>query len=245
MTEPVMVVGDNPLLAWQAGCRHLVEMAGHEAYNMVTHIANPIHFCPEWLAQYNPRQLLPKEQGVSDVANTIFPHKYAHLPREDVYARYKCANARGFKGRHKGRWGTYFHRMIAFGVKVGEEGGNNQLEAVIRAMETWQKNHKAALRICLSSPDTDSTVKIMANPCLQYVQFLCPDSQTTDMLAVYRNHDFFKKAFGNFIGLGSLLKFVCDHTGRESGTLTCHSAHAFIGSTEQAIIQLAGIKRNV
>lgn len=242
MAEPVIVVGDDPLLAWQAGCRHLVEMAGHEAYNMVTHIANPTHIRPEWLAQYNPRQMLPKEQGVSDVANTIFPRKYVSLPREDVYARYKRANARGFKGRHKGRWGTYFHRMIAFGVKVGEEGGNNQLEAVIGAMETWQKNHKAALRICLSSPNTDSTVKTMGNPCLQYVQFLCPDSRTVDMLAVYRNHDFLKKAFGNFIGLGCLLKFVCHHAGRGPGNLTCHSSHAFFEHAKGSFIRFAGIE---
>ena len=50
-----------------------------------------------------------------------------------------------------------------------------------------------------------------------------------DFVAVYRNQDFFNKALGNFIGLGQLLKFICDESNKRAGTLTCHSVHAFSG----------------
>ena len=80
---------------------------------------------------------------------------------------------------------------------------------------------------------------IYAMLCMQYIELLCPDRETVSLLAVYRNHDYFQKALGNFIGLGQLLKFICDQTGRQAGTLTCHSAHAYYQSNKAELRSLA------
>jgi len=91
----------------------------------------------------------------------------------------------------------------------------------------------------ISSADTDSLIKTIGNPCLQFIEILCPDRDTVSLLAVYRNHDYYRKTLGNFIGLGQLLKFICDETGRNTGTLTCHSAHAYYDVSKAKISQLA------
>ena len=241
MPVPIVINGSNPLYAWRAGCRHLVTTGG-EAYNLLTHIDKPTCFCPEWLTTFNPRNVAADASDISDVVNTIFPRIYAEMPRDEVYHRYLCVHRRtaGCGHHTKKRWGTYFHRMIAFGARQGH-GGINQLEAVINAIGTWKNTPKTAAKIVISAPEQD-TIRPMGAPCLQYVQFLCSSRDVVNMLAVYRNHDFFGKVLGNFIGLGFLLNFVCKHTNRTPGTLTCHSAHAdFYHYPKSKFIQLAQI----
>ena len=46
------------------------------------------------------------------------------------------------------------------------------------------------------------------------------------MLAHYRNHFFFERAYGNYLGLGRLQRFIADAAGLEPGPLTCVSGHA-------------------
>lgn len=48
-----------------------------------------------------------------------------------------------------------------------------------------------------------------------------------DLVVVYRNHDFFNKALGNFIALGQLLRFIAVESGKTPGNLICHSVHAY------------------
>lgn len=236
-----LVKGETALLAWQAGCRHLVGADECEEYNLVTEITKPTILRTSWFEDFNPQAVVgKKETAVSDVTNTIFPRKYAHLEREALYGRYLCARKRsGFGRRRKPCWGTYFERLISFGR------GNtktNQLESAISALKNWVPNYKAALVLSLSSPDIDNVARTMGTPCLRQIHLLCPNRGTVDLLAVYRNHDFLNKAFGNFIGLGCLLGFVCKHTGRKSGKITCLSAHAYATSRPK-LIQLAQIQK--
>ncbi len=62
-----------------------------------------------------------------------------------------------------------------------------------------------------------------------------------DFVVVYRNHDFFNKALGNFIALGQLLKFIADASGKTAGRLICHSVHAYAGSRLSHLVTLAKI----
>ncbi|MGE0874111.1 MAG: hypothetical protein AB7O31_05500 [Burkholderiales bacterium] len=159
---------------------------------------------------------------IADVANTIFPLKTRQntTSRIGLYARYNAAYERR-KHRHQGIWGTYFHRLISFGAS-----NLNQLERAIASMSSWEHNHKAVVVLHTSSAETDG-VRTRGGPCLQYIQFNCPDPDNINLLAVYRNHDYFNKAFGNFIGLARLLDFVATETNRTPGKLTCVSAHAY------------------
>ena len=229
------VHADTALDAWREGARLLANSG--DAFNLITTVANPTMTDQAWFQEYNPARLKAGIQSVSDVATTIFPYKYLArgYSRLELYERYVNIHERA-KRIHKKRgrrWGTYFDRMIRF-------GGNevNQLERAICALRTWRNNPKAALVIHTSSADTDSPRPI-GGPCLQYVEVLCSDKDSVSLLAVYRNHDYFEKVFGNFIGLGQLLRFICKETNRNPGPLICHSAHAYFQSTKSNLNALA------
>lgn len=227
--------GNGPFVAWQEGAKIILDQ--HEVFNLVTTVLNPTYMESDWFVNYNPAHYKSRIPGLSDVVTTIFPYKYLGrgYSRNELYEEYAKTHERAQKiHRNRGRrWGTYFDRMIRFGTKQV-----NQLDKVITVLNSWQNNPKSALVIHTSSAETDNP-RPLGGPCLQYVELLCPDKNTVSMLAVYRNHDFFSKAFGNFIGLGQLLKYICQETGRNPGTLVCHSAHADYQTTKEVFRRYA------
>jgi hypothetical protein len=44
--------------------------------------------------------------------------------------------------------------------------------------------------------------------------------------AMYRSHDFISRAYGNYVGLGRVLRFAARQSGHPAGELTCVSASA-------------------
>ena len=222
------------MAAWQAASTHLIER-GREDFNLLVSFpcATIVNEAP--LNDYDPRTILgSKFDRARDVANTIFPAKTRanSSTRADLYKRYLKAIRRG----RKKSWGTYFLRMISFGAcKV------NQLERVIGALTGWgQKAYRAAFLMHTSSAETDK-LRPLGGPCLQYVQFNCPNATTIDLLAVYRNHDYCNKVLGNLFGLSRLLRFVCEESGRSPGRVTCLSVHAYFNTSVKKQKQLIGI----
>jgi thymidylate synthase len=216
------IVANSSVEAWIAVSNHLINTAEHEAFNVLVEINNVI--ADEILMlNYDPRSLGKDFDSIRDVANTIFPLKSLtnSTGRANFYCRYLRAHSRS---KHK-RWGTYFQRFISFGAHK-----ENQLENIIHALSSWPYSYKAAFTMHTSSVDTDS-LKPLGNPCLQYVQFNCPDKERLDLVAVYRNHDYCNKALGNFIGLTRLLNFVAHETNRTVGSIACFSIHAYFDTS--------------
>jgi hypothetical protein len=59
-----------------------------------------------------------------------------------------------------------------------------------------------------------------------------------ELVAVYRNHDYFNKALGNFIGLSRLLGFIARETNRRPTRLVCHSVRAYFETSKQDMLAL-------
>ena len=57
-----------------------------------------------------------------------------------------------------------------------------------------------------------------------------------NLFAMLRSHDFGRKAYGNYIGLGRLLGTLCDQTGYEMGELVCYSISAHIRVRELKLV---------
>lgn len=231
------VSGDTPLEAWRQGAQLLINSG--PVFNLITIVTNPTVLHANLKTDFNPANFKPGIQTTSEVATTIFPYTYLgrNYTRQELYQRYimRHDRARTMHPQRGRLWGTYFDRMIRFG-----SNNINQLERVISALENWQNNPSSALVIHTSSADTDHPRPLGA-PCLQFIELLCPNPQTISLLAVYRNHDFFGKVLGNFIGLGQLLNFICHETNRTPGTLVCHSAHAYFNTTKtnfKSLVQL-------
>lgn len=228
-----VVTGDTALEAWRAGCTLLLGQRG-EATNLVTTIARPCALDDQWLVQHSPVRFKAGADHARDVANTLFPQRTFERAesREDLYSQYLKAHDRSRRwrrGRHA--WGTYFERLVRF-----PPGEVNQLERAIEKLNTWPRN-TTGLVFHLSSPAVDSP-RTRGGPCWHFAEILWNTDDSLDLVVVYRNHDFFNKVLGNFIGLGRLLNFICASTKKRPGRLVCHSVHAYFDCSHQQLRSL-------
>lgn len=222
------------LEAWRAGCAVLLTSHG-ETSNLMTMIDNPCVVDDQWLVQYSPHRFKAGADDARDVANTLFPQRTCERSanRGDLYSRYLKAHdrARKFQRGHHA-WGTYFERLVRF-----PPGGVNQLERAIEKLNTWPQRNTTGLVFHLSSPAIDAP-RTRGGPCWQFAEILWNADESLDLVVVYRNHDFFNKVLGNFIGLGRLLRFICSSTGKQPGKLVCHSVHAYSDSSHHQLRSL-------
>ena len=205
-----------------------------EMRNLMVQIQNPLLYDKNITKQMSSLAvdcgvLLPKH-----VAYTIFPHKlYDHLAGKDAQKLYDLYNReRGLFDRLqslRGGWGTYFRRMTCY--NTGESECVNQLDKVIQSSND-NPTFKAAHFMVIHQPHPDVVGKqLRGHPCLNYLSPQFDEvggDLTVGLLAVYRNHDFLERAYGNYWGLCNLLKFIAEQTNRKCGPLTCISSHAYI-----------------
>lgn len=221
----INVAGPNALEGWRAGAARILE-SGH-VQNLITTIANPCVLEPDWLVDRSPRRIRRKNDDIRDVVDTIFPIDLARrfANRRALFESYLVRHDRASRWpRNRGRWGTYFERLIRFpGLRR-----INQLETAIEKLRSWPVRNTTGIVFHLSSPESDRP-RTRGGPCWHFGELLWQPGDVLDLVAIYRNHDFLNKALGNFIALGQLLAFICRESGKEPGRLVCHSVHAFNG----------------
>jgi len=224
-TAPLLVTGDTPIQAWMGVLNALLSEGNR--FNIVVHVVDPMKYDDAELMRFNPKNIRQASDSIFDVANTIFPAaSRSGGSVHTFYEYYKRVYRRGNR-RHRGTWGTYFQRLVAFG-----DDEENQLEKVIRPLNDWKNKPKAALVVHLSATHLD-TPRPLGAPCWQYGQFITSPPDKLSLVVTYRSHDYFNKALGNFVGLSRLLAYVCQRTGLSPGTLTCLSTYAFIDGSKK------------
>jgi len=226
---------DNVSAAWLKAVEYLVD-CGHECFNLMACIENPtkielpIHDAYEQLL--SDHNLLTLKQ----VKYTIFPKSlYVQMNRDpeklfDTYNRVNGVYDRlQRKYGHKFGWGSYFRRMTHY--QIIDEHGNrktiNQLGEIIQMLRERSRVYKAAYTISIQIPGVN-TRRIIGGPCLNYITLQLSYPRVLNMLAVYRNHDFIQRAYGNYLSLGETMEFICEQTEYSMGRLNCLSSHASI-----------------
>ena len=235
-TEPHIIKASGILDAWKSATELLVRDG--DRFNLTIHITEPASTNEAEVARFCHRRVSPEiSKSVYDVANTIFPVASSRRSGDlnQFFSHYQKVYERGQR-RHPQAWGTYFLRLIAFG-----KGKENQLGKVIEGLANWKSKPRAAFVVHLSSTELDNPRPLGA-PCWQYAQFIRNGDDVLSLSAVYRSHDYFQKALGNFVGLTRLLRFVCDRSKMKPGTLTCLSTYASLQSQQGKTRQLLGIK---
>ena len=164
------------------------------------------------------------EKGLSchEVANTIFPNSLWNpaADRQQLYERYRRIMPRVLRDR-RNRYGVYFQRLIAFGHDCACEGGVNQLEHII---QTWHGgNHRrSALQAAIFDPTKDHTNQRMRGfPCLQHVAFAPEGSDGLAVTGFYATQYIFERAYGNYLGLCWLGRFMAQQMGKQLTQVTC------------------------
>ncbi len=231
------IEAENVSIAWLMAVKHLLDCAG-ECFNLMVNIENPTKVEPAIHTTYE--QLLSNHSllTLKQVTYTIFPRSLYLQVNKDPDRLFEGYNRAGgvydrLRRRH-GRefgWGSYFRRMTCY--PVADEYGNttvvNQLGEIIHMLQNRAKTYKAAYTILVQIPGLDGR-RIMGGPCLNYVALQLDSPRVLNALAVYRNHDLIQRAYGNYLGLGYIMEFICDHTGYSIGRLNCLSSHASIAN---------------
>ncbi len=232
MDRPKVIEHDSFQQAWSEAVK-LLAANGWERSNVIVQIGKPESLDETFDALV---RRFAEEVGVlspKQVAYTIFPHR--------LYAKKKSSSAlftaynreRGLFDRIKTRWGTYFRRMTQY---EGRKGVENQLDRIIAAINTRKDLYRAAYTILIQHPGGE-TVQPLGGPCLNYaaVQLAAGDPPRLGLLAVYRNHDFLERAYGNYWGLCNLIRFLAKETASQPGPLTCVSSHAYVDKKKRAL----------
>jgi len=166
-----------------------------------------------------------KFYSIETVAQTIFPDslymlykhnrdKFFQTYLNDVLPRFKKidpANARG----------TYFERLIAYGSKDSEKV--NQLGIIISALQEDAKvKRRSKLQASIFDPAIDHLPDAYQKfPCLQHVTFFKSENGGLIINSFYAVQSLYKKAYGNWLGLINLGKFVADECGLELERFNC------------------------
>lgn len=245
----LFVEGSNVSEAWVEALARLLDGEG-EAVNLTVAIDDPTQ---ETLAVREVIDAFVEErrqaksrsiERVSTVANTIFPESLyvEHLGESAEEHLYEMERlSRPVSHLHRGnKRGTYFERFVAWPTKEGETF--NQLDQAIRRLRTARDRGQRrgnAYEMSLTTPIEEAIAapvfigghdrQTMGFPCLSHVSFSLQKG-VVHLTAIYRNHEFIKRGYGNYVGLGRLLRFVAVQSGWPVGELTCISASVTVGS---------------
>ena len=241
MNTPCLIVEDDFSVAW---AKAIIELRNHSwnAWNFVVTISNPCSTSCGAIAEITDfctrRGLLTPQK----VQHTIFP---AHFYKEDrvknrnkLYKAYDVFYRISRKMDHSG-WGTYFKRMISYTTPNGDS--YDQLGSIIDHINNRPTNYGSAHFIVIPQIGKESN-KIMGSPCLNYltVQVESNDeNRSISLLAIYRNHDYRERTFGNYWGLCDLLKYICKETDSTVGSVTCVSSHAYVSNNKNDLLTIA------
>lgn len=230
-------------------------------FHLVTRIDDP--------AQEQPGIRAAADQMVSDlgydpigtVANTIFPAAIAASSRDHDHLaeRYRRIYPVLRRLDHGNRHGTYFGRLVAYPSAVGER---DQLAELIRRLRTELATRgpkSARYEINVSEPGYDGTEEPgddesagvpvhvyaagrdnspMGFPCLSFCSFQL-DGDNLHMVAHYRRQHLIARGYGNYLGLGRLLGYICEAAGLNPGELMIVAGVATVDAPQYRVKQLA------
>ena len=186
------------------------------------------------------------KQSCHTVANTIFPQNLWNPTAKDgaqrLYERYKkiwLSVARCQANRR----GVYFQRLIAYAPKNYTGEPINQLQHVI---ETYHRgNHRrSALQAAVFDPTRDhSDSRRLGFPCLQQVGFTPIDNMGLRMTGIYPMQYVFERAYGNYVGLCRLGRFMAAQMGLSLVEVQCIATTMRRGGESKSNLQ--GLNKDV
>ena len=240
MNTDLVIYGDNLSEAW---ARTVVAVSAahgkHKAFHVVTRISDPTaedarirEMADGILAE---RDMAP----ISTVANTLFPHALARRTPdpEALGRRYMDLLPMLQHLDRENCRGTYFERLVNYETTTGRL---NQLAELIRrlkqelAVRTKSRTGPKSARYEVPMEQLSANLPVseaehdtnpIGFPCLTLLSFQLDDDQL-HVLAHYRSHYLFQRAYGNYLAVCRLLCYVCGQTGLAPGQVTIVAGYA-------------------
>lgn len=228
MLDPIREDSGNISRAWLRALIATYQCPEHEALGLAVEIRTPEGRLREdpGLRQALDRVLAdlhatsPKRRaGVDTVASTIFPKSLWNpaLPRDQLFARYGRVLPL-LKRDPRNAHGMYFERFLQ----------HDQLDHVIRTRVEAGNNRRSAYQVIVFDPAADhGDWRQRGFPCLHQVSFV-PDKDAGEVhvFGYYATQTILDKAYGNYLGLWDLGRFVAHYWGLKMTGLTCIAAVA-------------------
>jgi thymidylate synthase len=226
----VYLNASNSADAWLKIMDYLIgETKDGKCFNLITTISDPTHEDKEVTRIVDLLARETKSKSPMENANSIWPHVLAPPDQslETTMAKMTKLAAPTLKEANPRHSDSYIERLVAWRSKDGGERVP-QLENIINRMRTEITNSapkSSSYELSVFSPGLDAGY--MSFPCLSHLSFkLDSELGRIHLAAIYRNHHFVNHGYGNFLGLGRLMKFVARQVGCEVGELLSVSTHA-------------------
>ena len=241
MSRTLTIEEDNLSVAWAKALFHVVEEGEISPLTVVIRgftDGQPMEVAPIRLLLEDALGADAKGISCNEVANTIFPNSLwnPEADRQQLYERYLRIMPRVLKVR-RNRYGVYFQRLIAYGHDAAFNGGVNQLEHII---QTWHGgNHRrSALQVAIFDPTKDHTNQRMRGfPCLQQVAFAPQGADGLTVTGLYATQYIFERAYGNYLGLCRLGRFMAQEMGRQLTQVNCVASPANGGDKTKSYLR--------
>jgi len=231
MISDLSICDSNLSRAWARAFLATLEKGGETRHPSIVMINNLEHGFP--LEDMNIRNRLDQElekfnlNRCNTVSNTIFPtsmwRKDSPNDLVDLFARYEKA-WRGIKKCPANRNGVYFRRLTNYQPKGSASSPVNQLQHVIDTYHSG--NHrKSALQASIFDPTRDhSNQRQKGFPCMQQIAFTPLPDKKFSITGIYATQLQFEKAYGNYLGLYWLGRFMAKNLGLTLTQVTCMSS---------------------
>lgn len=233
-TSPFLIENLNLSEAWVAALRKITDKGASEISPLIVTLTDLTESIDIRSALNDDlaKHTLPSIETVSE---TIFPlslYEYTQYNRDELYKTYKRNLPRVKKIDSSNAKGTYFERMIAFDSNNKQI---NQLEIIISSLIDDKIKRRSKLQVSIFDPTKDHTNRpFQGFPCLQHVTFYKSENGGLILNGFYAVQYLYRRAYGNWLGLINLGKFVAKETGLELERFNC-----FIG-----VEQLDHLKKN-
>jgi hypothetical protein len=146
----------------------------------------------------------------------------------------------------RNRRGTYFQRLMAYeSVKGGKVEKVNQVEEVVDRLKGRKQFRATGLQMTCFHPVRDHKRQPrLGFPCLQHVSVTYEGRGGFAVTGFYPAQHIFERAYGNYLGLAHLGRFLSDQTGLELRRVNCMAMHPTLGSSTSKSA-VAGLKKLV
>lgn len=174
------------------------------------------------------------------VASTIFPLSMwnPQMPREKLFERYSLALP-ALKKFPQNRNGLYFERFISYGDEKF-----NQLRFILDSRlgdgQRRGNRRRSVLQAAVIEPRRDLTNQPLRGfPCLQQVSFAPYGRNELAVNGFYATQFIFQKAYGNYLGLYNLGRFIAHELDLQLTQVTCFAGIAQLGIGKGKVAKLA------
>ncbi len=221
MTTPLLVEDTNLSKAWIKVLDHIIKNSGKEITPLMLSVTK-FDEEMEFRDLLNSSLSNSKMDSIETVSETIFPnslYQYFNNDRNSLYKEYNKILPRIKKIDSRNSKGTYFERLIAYGDKTEKV---NQLEIIITSLQNTNVKRRSKLQASLFDPNTDHTDGMFQGfPCLQHVTFY--KTKTGLILnSFYAVQYLYQRAYGNWLGLINLGKFIANELNIEFERFNCY-----------------------